>query len=335
MPRSARLDAPGVLHHIMIRGIDRRNIFQNDIDRDDLIDRLCALLPETGTACYAWTLMSNRAHFLFRTGTTPVSTVMRKLLTGYAVKFNRRHKRTGHLFRNRYKSIVCREDIHLRELVRYIHLNPIRAGIVGSLGDPDRYAYCGHGVLTRNIKQPWQDVEYVLGYFGGNQRSARKAYHRYVEAGLGQGRRDEPTGGGLIRSLGGWTQAKRHGKGRQEHFKSDERILGESDFVSAVLSEAKESFERKYELKRQGYDLEKVAARVSEVFGLEKGEIFLKGKQPNRVKAGSLFCYRAVREPGVSGAEIARLPGISISGVVYCVQRGEALAKVHDYRLIK
>ncbi len=103
MPRQARLDAPGVLHHIMIRGIERRKIFINDRDRGDFLDRLAKLLPETQTACYAWVFIQNHAHFLFRTGVSPLATVMRRLLTGYAVSFNRRHKRHGQLFQNRYK----------------------------------------------------------------------------------------------------------------------------------------------------------------------------------------------------------------------------------------
>ena len=90
MPRLARLDAPGVLHHIMIRGIERRKIFLNNKDREDLLERLSKLLPETKTACYAWVFVPNHAHFLFRTGLVPLATVMRRLLTGYAVGFNRR-----------------------------------------------------------------------------------------------------------------------------------------------------------------------------------------------------------------------------------------------------
>ena len=119
MPRQARLDAPGVLHHIMIRGIERRKIFLDIWDREDFLDRLSSLLPETQTACYAWTFLSNHAHFLFRTGWVPLAKVMRRLLTGYAVRFNRRHRRHGQLFQNRYKSIVCQEDAYLKELVRY------------------------------------------------------------------------------------------------------------------------------------------------------------------------------------------------------------------------
>ncbi|MBU2498278.1 MAG: hypothetical protein KKE57_05210 [Proteobacteria bacterium] len=86
---------------------------------------------------------------------------MRRLLTGYAVGFNRRHKRHGHLFQNRYKSIVCQEDTYLRELVRYIHLNPVRAGIVSDIGELNRYPYSGHSALMGRYKRRWQDVEYV------------------------------------------------------------------------------------------------------------------------------------------------------------------------------
>ena len=121
MPRLARLDAPGVMHHIMIKGIERRNIFKDNKDRENLLARLSKLLPETETACYAWALMPNHTHFLFRSGKAPLATLMRRLLTGYVVSFNRRHKRHGHLFQNRYKSIVCEEDAYFKELVRYIH----------------------------------------------------------------------------------------------------------------------------------------------------------------------------------------------------------------------
>ena len=103
MPRSARLDAPGVLHHIMIRGIERRKIFRENRDRDDFLERLSDILPATNTSCYAWSFMPNHAHFLFRSGESGISKVMRKLLTGYAVKFNLKYRRHGPLFQNRYK----------------------------------------------------------------------------------------------------------------------------------------------------------------------------------------------------------------------------------------
>lgn len=334
MPRLARLDAPGVLHHIMIRGIERRNIFRNNKDRGGFLDRLSSLISDTETACYAWALMPNHAHFLFRTGKVPLATIMRRLLTGYAVSFNRRYKRHGHLFQNRYKSIVCQEEIYLWELVRYIHLNPVRGGIVSTLSELNRYDYSGHSVLMGRKNRPWQDMDYVLGFFGKTSGRAKKAYFSYMEAGFEQGHRDELIGGGLIRSLGGWSEARRHGLKFRDHIKNDERILGESDFVANVLSEAEEALERKYELKSLGYDLDNVAKRVAEIYEMELGDVFLKGKHRKSVKARSLLCYWAVRELGYSLTELARRWNMSVAGVGYSVERGEAILRDNSYQLI-
>jgi len=279
----------------------------------------------------------NHAHFLFRTGLAPLATVMRRLLTGYAVSFNHRHKRHGQLFQNRYKSIVCQEDAYLKELVRYIHLNPVRAGIVPGLKELNRYPYCGHPALAGmgTKKRPWQDVDYVLGYFGRTVHRARKAYLGYVEAGLEQGRRDELTGGGLIRSVGGWSEVKRLRQQGQDHVMSDERILGDSEFVEAVLSHADEKYERHYELKRRGYDLDRIAKRVAEIYGMEPREIFPKGKQQRKVKARSLLCFWAVREAGMSLRELAGRLEMSAPGVGFAVERGKAIAHENDLKLIE
>jgi putative transposase len=335
MPRLARLDAPGVLHHIMIRGIERRNIFRVKKDREDFLKRLSNLLPETQTCCYAWVLMSNDAHLLLRTGKAPLATVMRRLLTGYVVSFNRRHKRRGHLFQNRYKSIVCQEDIYLKELVRYLHLNPVRAGIVKDLTQLNTYPYSGHSSIMIKVARPWHDVNYVLGFFGKKVKSARKEYLSYVKAGYDQGHREEFSGGGLIRSLGGWSEVSKTKIKGGIHVKSDERILGESTFVSDILSQANEKYERKYDLKRRGYDLSRVAIRVSEIFNIDTEEILSKGKQQKKVKTRSLFCYWASRELEVSLTELSRRIGISVPAVGYSVERGSIIAKENNYNLIK
>ena len=151
MPRQSRIDAPGALHHIIARGINRKSIFQDDADRDNFLDRLGNILSETQTACFAWALIPNHFHLLLRTGTTTISTVMRRLLTGYAVSFNFRYRRRGHLFQNRYKSILCQEDFYLLELVRYIHLNPVRGDIVRDLEALKKYPNSGHAVIMGSI----------------------------------------------------------------------------------------------------------------------------------------------------------------------------------------
>ena len=138
------------------------------------MERLGSVLEETATPCYAWALIPNHFHLLIRTGLVPVATVMRRFLTGYAVSFNHRHRRSGHLFQNRYKSILCQEDPYLLELVRYIHLNPIRAGLLADLQSLDQYPYSGHSRVVGKMKGGFQDTETVLSMFGKARREARR-----------------------------------------------------------------------------------------------------------------------------------------------------------------
>ena len=225
MPRLARLDTPGALHHIVIRGIERRAIFKDDQDRENFLERLERLIPETKTICYAWVLMPNHAHLLLRSGPEGISQLMRRLLTGHAVSFNRRHRRHGQLFQNRYKSIICQEDAYFKELVRYIHLNPVRAAMLKDLKGLRNYPYTGHSVLMNKIKRGWQDTGYVLSCFGQSAAVGRRNYSAFINAGWDQGRIPELTGGGLVRSLGGWTALKKIRLKGQDRIKGDERIL--------------------------------------------------------------------------------------------------------------
>ena len=334
MPRLARIDAPGVLHHIIIRGIERRAIFRDVQDRENFLERLDSLVPETKTTCYAWALMSNHAHLLLRSGPGGISQLMRRLLTGHAVSFNRRHRRHGQLFQNRYKSIICQEDAYLKELVRYIHLNPVRARMVEDLKGLHKYPYSGHGVLMNKIRRRWQDTGYVLSCFGQSVAVGRRNYCAFIAAGWEQGRIPELTGGGLVRSLGGWTALKKIRLKGQERLKGDERILGDSEFVLSVLAEANEKYERHYELKSRGYDLNKVQIRVTELLGVDGHKIYSKGRRREQVEARSLFCYWAVRELGYSVTDLARRLEMTQPAVGYAVSRGEKMAREKKISLV-
>ena len=333
MPRLARLDAPGVLHHVIIRGIERRNIFEDNNDRDNLLKRLGELLPATKTSCYAWAMLSNHAHFLLRTGTTGLSIVMKRLLTGYVVSFNRRHLRNGPLFQNRFKSIVCQEDIYLRELVRYIHLNPLRAGIVSDFNGLNTYKYGGHAVLMGKRVCEWIDKKYVLSYFGKTVSEARSQYNSYVKEGVALGTRPELVGGGLIRSLGGWEAVKKMRIDGQERVKGDQRILGDSGFVFDVLKEAGEKFEHHYEMKRLGYNLNTIEGRVCDIYKIEKEDIFSRSREKVKSDARALFCFWAVRELGYGQRELAKRLGMTQPGVGYAVIKGEAISMSNNYRI--
>ena len=206
MPRQARLDAPGTLHHVIGRGIERSGIFRNDFDRADFLGRVEDLSREGSWIIYAWAFLPNHFHLLVRTGKQGLPKSMRKLLTGYVVNFNRRHGRCGHLFQNRYRSIVCEDDPYLLELTRYIHLNPLRAGLVRDLEELKRYPWSGHSVLMGVIKRDWQDTENILGFFGRRRGDAVQGYSQYVSEGVREGRRPDLVGGGLVRSMGGWSE---------------------------------------------------------------------------------------------------------------------------------
>ncbi len=334
MPRKARIEAPGALHHVIVRGIDRCEIFCDEHDCDQYLERLELVLTETNTPCYAWALIPNHFHLLLKTGTDPIATVMRRLLTGHAVYYNRRHRRHGHLFQNRYKSILCQEETYLRELIRYIHLNPLRAGLVEDIKALDRYLYCGHSGLLGKIRRVWQQVDYVLGFFGKRKAEARKNYRTFVAEGVEQGQRPELTGGGLLRSIGGWAAltALRRGK---DWVKSDERILGDNDFVNTVLRHADEQLENSYRLKSEGFELNNIAERVAQVLDLPLEIVWEKNRHPQVVQARSLLCYWATRDLGISTTEIANRLGLTQPAVSIAARRGEEIAKQKGYSLFE
>jgi REP element-mobilizing transposase RayT len=334
MPRKARIDAPGALHHIIVRGIERRRIFSDDKDRDNFIDRLGEVITDTETLCFGWALIPNHVHLLLRTGQTSLSTVMRRLLTGHAVFYNRRHRRHGQLFQNRFKSILCQEDTYLLELVRYIHLNALRAKLVTNLRELDKYPYSGHSALMGKVPRDFQDTEYVLKFFGKKVSPARKEYRTYLAKGIEQGRRPELVGGGLIRSAGGWSAVKAMRRA-QTRMKGDERILGDGEFTQSVLDAAHEQYEERYHLQAQGYDLDQAAKRISTLLGIKPEQVWAAGKHPLTVKARSLLCYWAVRKLGFTATEVSRQLGVSQPSVSISVKRGEKIARTGKLKLIQ
>lgn len=321
MPRLARLDAPGVLHHVMGRGIERNDIFLNNKDRNDFISRLSLLVDESATEVYAWTLMPNHFHLLLKTKNRSLSSSMRKLLTGYVVNYNRRHKRYGHLFQNRYKSIVCQEDAYLMELVRYIHLNLLRGGLVKDMNGLNRSPWSGHSALLGNKERKWQDVEYVLTYFG-SKRDRKKNYYKYVKEGIKAGRRPDLVGGGLVRSLGGWSEVLAL-RTRKEKQAFDSRVLGDSDFVQEIKSGLDDMIKKNLRISGRSIDLEELCARVCKKKDVSLAELISGSRRRDLVTARRIVSWIAVHELGYSGAEVARHLGVTNSCVTRFLSSGE------------
>jgi REP element-mobilizing transposase RayT len=320
MPRQARLDSPGTLHHVIIRGINKRRIVDDEEDRKDFVRRLGRLAEETQTVVYAWALMGNHAHLLVCSGPAGLAKFMRRLLTGYAVRYNQRHRRYGHLFQNRYKSMVCDGDSYFTELVRYIHLNPLRAGLARDLRELERYPYCGHGAIVGRQHNRWQDRDSVLAQFAKGEAESIEAYRGYVTDGVVLGRRPELVGGTSRGGSGEWSSAgglRRRG----ERESSDERILGSGEFVERILKEADARMMRQAGLMKVKRHAERAIVAGCKKHGVSITELRNGSRRGNVPRVRMEIARRLVEDYGLTLAEVARQVGISTSGVSKLMSR--------------
>lgn len=320
MPRGPRLDAPGTLHHVIVRGIEKGLIVQDDEDRSDFLLRMGRLSRSCPTSIYAWAIMSNHIHILLKSGPDGLSRFMRKLLTGYAIRYNRRHQRCGHLFQNRYKSIICQESAYFQRLVSYIHLNPLRAGLVSSLEELDHYAWSGHSVIMKHQHNEWQEREYVLSQFGRTEAIAVQQYREFMELESNKGHQPDLVGGGLIRSLGGWFEVKTHYR-REEKQAFDERILGDGDFVESILAQSRADLETDFKIRLRKEDAIRRIRDACEEQGVEWDHLVNGSRRPMVSVLRKELSLRLVHEYGYSLAETARLLGISTSGIHAILKR--------------
>lgn len=277
-------------------------------------------------------------------------------MTGYAVTFNKRHKRSGHLFQNRYKSVVCDEDPYLLELIRYIHLNPLRAKLVQDLKELDKYPWSGHSTILGRYKNPLipdQDrsyqpsakgssakkqkffaektIEDVLLHFGETKRIARRRYREFVKNGIDQGTRPELQGGGLVRSAGG-NKAGLLGRQKEEREKGDERILGSGDFVIQALDKANELFERSV---NTPISLGELIRRVTKDRKIDLEDLLSSKRTQEISNTRAIISYLAAIELRNTGTMIASHLRLSEKSVSRCIERGKKLLdkdeKLLDY----
>jgi len=314
MPRQARIDYPGALHHVIGRGIEGKYIFKKDDDKQVFYTRLRETLSKSSLQVYAWCILSNHFHLLIQTGKTSISEFMRRFLTGYAVNYNKRHKRKGYLFQNRYKSIVCDKDEYLMPLIRYIHLNPVKAKMI-KIQQLKEYCWTGHKEIIKKEKGVVA-VDEVLAYFGRNEGAAQKEYERYVEEGVSQ--KEDFSGGGLVRSLGGKDIFIKEGT-KQNY---DERILGDGDFVNSVLSQYEEEDSGKKVFK----DIDELLMRLSKLYHVKSDEILHSRKAKVR-EARSVFIYLTKVYLGYSGTEIGKLLRIKQAASSMAMSKGACIVE--------
>lgn len=208
MPRKARAEVEGGLYHVITRGNNRQQIFNSPDDYEKFLSLLAVQKIKLPFFLYAYCLMSNHVHLLIERQASAVGQIMHRLLTGYVQYYNRRHRKVGHLLQGRYKSILCQSDRYLSELVRYVHLNPVRARIVRK---PEEYQYSSHRAYLGLAPAGIVDIDSVLRHFGAKRAVARDRYWKFVAAGIKHGRREE------------------------FYAIEDGRFLGTQDFVDATI----------------------------------------------------------------------------------------------------
>ena len=207
MARKPRVHFPAALYHVIARGNQRQVIFSDERDFRTYLSYLSEYKDKHSFRLYAYALMETHLHLLLEVGGSPLSKVMQVLQFRYTRYFNKRYRKVGHLFQGRYKAILCERDPYLLELVRYIHLNPVRGGVVE---DPGRYPWTGHLSYMGKGKVDLVDEDFVLRQFGEKKSLARRRYHQFVLEGL-------PTG---------------HQKKYYEV--KDQTYLGEDDFIDEI-----------------------------------------------------------------------------------------------------
>jgi len=272
MARKPRLDRVGCLHHVMGRGNARAAIFIDDVDRKEFLRLLADGVDRFGHSIHAYCLMGNHFHLAVRTGDVPLSKIMQNLLFRFTRHVNRRYGRIGHLFQGRFKSILVDEQSYLLELVRYIHLNPVRAGLVER---PDQWIWSGHRAYLGRSKDGFLDTAWVLGVLGGRLPTARRRYEAFVKEGLEEGWRKEFHRGG-----------------------EQPGVLGEAEFLQRL------HFQRKKAV-YTAPSLECVIARVCLAENTSEEALRRVGQERGRAQARALVALLAQDEKVATMTEVA------------------------------
>lgn len=318
MPRQPRLDITGCLYHVIARGIERGKIFLDDKDYKDFLSRVEIILNRTGSKCLAWSLIPNHFHLLILRGQRPLAELMRHLMTGYAVNFNKRYERAGHLFQNRYMAILCEEETHVLALAAYIHLNPLRAGLIKEVAELRNYRWCGHGALVGEHPKGFLARDYMLSHFGDNEREAVKRYEYFVQEWAKKFKRGEFSSGGLKKSPG-----EPESRGQEDKELSDRRILGSSEFVEKILKKAGAKSERKL-------SHEEVMKDVIRITGVKPEDILSRSQSRHAARGRAVYCYLAKEKAGMNGTELMKRLGMTSGGICQLVERGRQIFNAKD-----
>lgn len=309
MPRQARVDIPGQVYHVMSRGIERGAIFLDDEDYADFLARVSKWLKETGCICLAWCLMPNHFHFLILRGSRPLAEVMHRVMTGYAVHYNSKHGRCGHLFQNRYKAILCDREEYFLELVPYIHLNPLRAKLVANMAELAGYKWCGHGAVLSGEQSGMLNRSALLSHYGSDELTAIAKYQESLIEQAAAIENTELSGAGYLKALR-----------KDINTFPGKQVLLDQDFLKSIEDPAA------YDGEEKKSSLAGILGEVESATGLNRGDIFRHTRERGPAHARALYCHLAREKTGSSIVELSVELGITQSAVSKLALKGRSLA---------
>ena len=303
---------------MIARGNERGKIFREESDYSEFLSRLRLYLAETGQKCLAWACIPNHFHLLILRGKRPLSDLMRRQMTAYVGYFNRKYKRSGHLFQDRYKAILCQEEEYLLEAAAYIHLNPLRAGLVKRYKDLENYKWCGHGEVLKGSGAGLIDRNYLLSHFDERAGAAVSKYKVFVEERADKYKPGDYSGGGLLKSAGGLAAVAGRKAGEKELY--DDRILGDGDFVGAALKETEKAG-------MAAAGREEILQEAQLISGEKPGLIFNGGRARAAVKIRAVYCFLSCEKRGIKGTELMCELNLSSGAISYLCKRGRRLVE--------
>ncbi len=317
MPRTKRLEPPGALHHIMAHSVEYKDMFRDDEDRQEFLRRLEIGLKKTGFQCYTWTLMDNHYHMLIRANEKKLEKLMRGLNGGYAQYYNNKYGKRGSLFQGRFKSSLCQDKNYEKVLIKYITLNPLRAGKVRSLEQLKAYTWCGHGYLL-GIKgalgEKFQNRQWCLSRFGEEEIEAMDNYLAFLDDNYVE---NSPETAGQLQPA---EQAE-----IIKSFKGRESVIGELEFVTNAFELYCIEKNRKHRETDYPIVCKNAAKMICRKHNIGSVDLFRRGRQNGRSRARTEFCHFLNKTELIPLTVIARYLKVTISPVTRMIEIGNAL----------
>jgi len=308
MPRKARLIVPGAVHHVMSRGIDARPIFRHEKDKYKLLSLIEKNIQKSGYLLYAWSFMDNHYHLALRINNYSFKKFMGAINGPYAQYFRKKLKTRGSLFQDRPKTIVCQDQNYLQELIRYIHLNPIRAGQIKSLSRLATYKWTGHSVLMGKNILDFQNCVDILRRFSRNTSVARKAYEQFCLQGV-DSENDDFT-----------LQMMKINRDIQDNQDTGSFVIGNPEFVKKVLNEAEEIKQRLSRASVDGITIENIAAEICKQEGVEIRDLLRKGRANKLAQVKASIASVAHQKYQIPVVQIASYFNVSPPAVSYLLR---------------